>query len=115
MAKPLAAAFSFVVAAAGWYYTLYAREQGGVTGEAAGRINRSRQRLRRFGGVVMMALAICLFAGFWSVDWETPTWAFVGIWVSVMALLGAIVVLGILDLRLTWKLHKVRRKEAWVD
>jgi len=105
----LAALFSLVVAAAGWFYALYSRLPE-VNGEEAGRLNRKRQRLRRAGGVVMMALAVCFFAGFWTVDWEPPTKAFYWIWVAVAGLLAAIVALAVADLGLTWKLHKALRK-----
>ena len=79
--------FSLVVAAAGWFYALYSTPPE-VRGEEAGRLNRKRQRLRRAGGLVMMALAICFFAGFWTVDWEPPTKAFYWIWVAVAGLRG---------------------------
>ena len=113
--KPLAAAFALLVAAAGWYYALYARETAGVQGEAASRLNRQRLLLRRLGGVVMMGLAVCFFAGFWTVNWEPPTDAFYWIWVAVAAQLGVIVILALVDVRLTWKLQKVQRKGISVE
>ncbi len=60
----------------------------------------------------MMALAPCFFAGFYSVDFHAQPHAFLAIWLTVFVLLSIILVLALIDLRLTTKLrqHQKGRK-----
>ncbi len=106
--KVLGAIVSLLIAIVGWYYTFdtHAAEKL-ATVENAG-INRLRIRLRRAGGCAMMALAICFFAGFYTVDFRDQPHAFVAIWIAVIALLATLVVLALVDLRLTSKLRRRR-------
>jgi hypothetical protein len=75
-------------------------------------MNVRRVRLRQVNGFVLLLLAVALFAGFNTVDWERPTRAFLWVWTSVLVLLGVVVVLGLADLRMTWKLRQRRGKGA---
>ena len=61
------------------------------------------------GPLVMMLLAIGMYAGFNSVDPQTSPSPFVMIWLSVFVLLLITVILAMIDLRLTWKLRQRRR------
>ena len=100
----LQTAFALVVAAAGWYYMFYseaASRLAQVEGEA---VNRRRVRLRRLNGLMMFLLAVFFFAGFFAVDLDRPTVAFFVVWLIAMFLLLAIVVLAVIDVRLTLKL-----------
>lgn len=100
--------FSLLTAAAGWYYLLYSPAARRLERIEASRVNRTRIILRRIGGLVMMLLGILFFAGFQ--EWVAQrAEAFVVVWIGVLVLLLTIVVLALIDLRLTWKL----RQERW--
>jgi len=106
--RPLSGIFSLLVAAAGWYYMFYSRAAQKLGGVEAQAVNLQRVRLRRVGGFVMFLLAVAMFAGVWSIDWQASRSAFVAVWFTVFILLGTIVVLALLDLRLTAKLRRRR-------
>jgi len=108
----IAGALLSVVAAAGWYYMFYSRAVANLSSIEDQAINRRRLRLRRAGGFIMFLLAIALFAGFHSVDSATSAQAFVLVWLSVFILLLVIVLLAMVDLRLTWHLRNNRRRAA---
>lgn len=106
MSEWLVGIFSLLVAAAGWYYLFYSRAAQRLSGIENQDINQRRVRLRRIGGAVMMLLAVSVFAGVFTV--QSPR-SFVAVWLMVLALLGAIVVLALMDLRLTIKLRRRKR------
>jgi peptidoglycan/LPS O-acetylase OafA/YrhL len=109
--KALSAILALLVATAGWYYMFYSRAAqrlGGVEGAAA---NLQRVRLRRINGFVMFLLAICLFAGVWTYDSHKAPGPYLLVWVVAFVLLLVIVVLALLDLRLTAKLRRTARPE----
>jgi 4-amino-4-deoxy-L-arabinose transferase-like glycosyltransferase len=106
---PLTTFFSLLVGAAGWYYLFYSRAATNLSGIEDDRTNNRRQRLRRIGGLVMLLLAVALFAGFHSVDSATGPQAFVLVWLAVFLLLFTITLLALADLRLTVKLRQRRR------
>ena len=97
--------FSLLTAAAGWYYLFYSRAAKQLDGIEVHRLNQWRVRLRRIGGAAMLLLGVAFFAGFQVVN---PRF-FVATWISVMALLAAIVILGLIDVRLTWQVQKKLR------
>ena len=101
--------FSLLTAAAGWYYMFYSRAAQKLEHIEAQRTNTTRVRLRRVGGLVMMLLGILFFAGFQERIASHPG-AFVGIWMGVLLLLATIVVLAMVDVRLTYKLREQRRR-----
>lgn len=98
--------FSLLTAAAGWYYLFYSRAAQKLQAVEEKRTNARRVLLRRAGGAIMLALGVLFFAGFQE---GLPDGAFLGIWLGVLALLGAIVLLALYDVRLTWKLHRHRQ------
>ena len=108
MRNILPAIFSLLVAAAGWFYMFYSRAAHNLTGLENDALNLRRIRLRRVGGFIMFCLAIAFFVGFQPYV-ESSRGTFVGVWGLVMILLLAIVVLGLVDLRLTWQLRKRRK------
>ena len=108
--SPLTTVFSFLVAASGWYYMFYSRAAANLNGIENDDINDRRQRLRRVGGFVMLLLGVALFAGFNSVDSATGPQGFLFVWLAVFVLLLTIVLLAIVDLRLTWKLRDRRNR-----
>ena len=105
--------FSLAVAAVGWNYMFYSRAASRLSPFEDNELNRRRITLRRFGGFVMLLLAIFFFAGFHSFDLspqQPPTTAFLFVWLMVFLLLGLIVILGMLDLRLTIQLRRSQRR-----
>jgi UDP-N-acetylmuramyl pentapeptide phosphotransferase/UDP-N-acetylglucosamine-1-phosphate transferase len=97
--------FSLLVAAAGWFYMFYSKAAANLADVEANERNLRRIRLRRVGGFFMFLLAVAFFVGFQPYVWESEM-AVLGVWVLVLFLLLAIVVLGLIDLRLTWQLRK---------
>ena len=109
MERYLPGIFALLVAAAGWFYMFYSRAATDLSGIEAADANRLRVRLRRVGGLVMMLLAIAFYAGSEAVQRrQGPTAA--GLMLAVLVLMGAIVVLGLIDLRLTNRLRRSQRK-----
>ena len=108
MRQFLPAIFSLLVAAAGWFYMFYSRAAQTLGEFEQDQRNLRRIRLRRVGGFMMFCLAIAFFIGFQPYI-EASRTAFLGVWMLVMFLLLAIVVLGLIDLRLTWQLRKPRK------
>jgi hypothetical protein len=105
--------FSLLVAAAGWYYMFYSRAAANLNGIEDEALNRRRHRLRRAGGFVMFLLAIALFAGFHSVDSATSAQGFVLVWLTVFLLLLTVLLLAMMDLRLTWMLRRRRQRRGF--
>lgn len=102
----LADILAVFTAAVGWYYMFYSRAAGRLDEIESERINRRRIRLRRVGGGVLMLLGILFFAG----SQELSAVTYLVIWSGVMLLLLVIVILALIDLRLTWQLQKIRRQ-----
>ena len=112
--SPLLGIFAFVVMASGWYYLFYSRAAerlGRFEGEP---VNVTRIRLRRVGGLVIMGLGAALYVGFYGVQWDPPTRAFMTVWLLVFFLLAAAVMLAMVDVHLTRKLRRTlsERKES---
>lgn len=96
--------FALTVAAAGWYYMFYSQAASRLAGVEGDAVNRRRVRLRRVNGLMMFLLGVFFFAGFFAVDLDRPTVAFFLVWLIAMFLLLAIVVLAVIDVKLTMKL-----------
>ncbi len=109
--KFFVAILSLLIAVAGWHYLFYSRSAPGLASLELPSSNRRRIRLRRAGGCAMMALAVCFFAGFFTVDFGQQPHAFVAIWLTVFVLLAVILVLGLIDMRLTMKLRQDQKRE----
>lgn len=103
--SPLTTVFSLLTGAAGWYYLFYSRAAVKLAGVEDQALNLRRQRLRQIGGFVMLLLAVGIFAGFNTVDPHSSAQAFILVWFGVFVLLFVVVVLAMLDLRLTWRLR----------
>jgi len=98
--------FSLLVAATGWYYAFYSDAATALVALEAQALNVRRVRLRRAGGVLMILLAICFYLGSVSADPQTQPLRYVFLWIGVMTLMTSIVVLALIDIRLTWKLKQ---------
>ena len=109
----LAGIFALLTGAAGWYYLFYSRAAHRLSGVEDQRLNDRRVGLRRLGGVAMLLLGACFFAGFYAL--EDPRWApgaILGVWMAVFGLLLLLVVLAMIDLRLTYRLRRRRTASA---
>ena len=101
---------ALLIAIAGWFYMFYSRAAanlGGVEDEA---LNVRRIRMRRVGGFVMLLLAVAFFMLFYTFDSDDQAVQFVVTLLAVLVLLCMILVLGLIDLRLTLRLRRSARK-----
>jgi hypothetical protein len=105
----LAALFALLVAAAGWHYTFYSRAARNLSIIEDPRLNLRRVRLRQINGVIMMLLAVGVCAGVFTFDSQTTPQEFLRVWFGVMVLLIQVVVLALIDVRLTWMLNRRRQ------
>ena len=112
MLRAFSAIFSLFVAASGWYYMFYSRAANRLSGIEGTNINSVRVWLRRVNGLLMFLLAICFFAGFFAVDLDHPTRMTAYVWLAVCALVLALLALGLVDLRLTWRLRAMADKNV---
>ena len=105
--RHLAGIFALLTGAAGWFYLFYSRAAHRLSGIEDERLNARRIALRRVGGVAMLLLGGFFFAGFYAFEnpHETPT-AFLAVWLTVFALLVVLVILALIDLRLTRQLRR---------
>ena len=103
----LAGIFALLTGAAGWYYLFYSRAAQQLSAVEDQSLNTRRIALRRAGGVAMLLLGGFFFAGFHWIDdpQQTPA-RFLGVWLTVFALLVVIVVLALVDVRLTRRLKR---------
>lgn len=104
------AILALLTGVAGWYYLFFSKGAVGLAAFEEQRINRLRVRLRRVNGGVLLLLAVGLYVGFATLN-EEPFDArlFVLVWSAVMILLGLVVILALIDVRLTRRLRKQRR------
>lgn len=108
----VAGIFALLTAAAGWFYLFYSRAAHRLSGIEDQRLNDRRVALRRVGGVAMFLLGAFFFAGFYAFeDPKRTPGTFIAVWMTVFALLMIIVVLGLIDLRLTYRMRRARKDE----
>lgn len=99
-----------LIGAAGIFYLFFSRAASRLAGIEETSANNRRQHLRRMNGVVMILLAIGIAGGSYAGDVEKPTAALLGVWLVVMALLVILLVLGLIDLRLSLNLRRSLRR-----
>jgi UDP-N-acetylmuramyl pentapeptide phosphotransferase/UDP-N-acetylglucosamine-1-phosphate transferase len=104
----VSAIFALLVAAAGWYYMFYSKAAHRLAEVEDQRLNQRRIRLRRVCGLAMFLLAICFFTLFWTFDLEQSRLAFALMMLAVMILLAAVLILAMIDVRLTYRLRQRR-------
>jgi len=107
----LPAIFALLAGAAGWYYLLYSKAAHALRSIEGERVNNQRLRLRRLNGLMMLLLAVAFFAGFRTVDEKRSPIAFLLVWLAALLLLAIIVVLAMVDLRLTMKIRNRQNKD----
>ena len=97
--------FCLLVAAAGWFYMFYSRAAQKLAAIEDPQINRRRVRLRRVGGAVIIGLAVVFYIACDALDREQFARAG-ALMVLVLPLMAALLVLGLIDLRLTRRLRR---------
>lgn len=110
-----AATLSLLTAAAGWYYLFYSQAAGKLADLEEERLNRRRRNLRRVGGGIMLLLGIGLYLGFAAASADANPRLFVAVWLAVMCLMAGLVVLAMIDLRLTIRLRKRQRLRNLIE
>lgn len=103
---------ALLVATSGWFYMFYSRAAHKLEGIEANPVNRKRRRLRQVNGFVMMLLAIAFFAGSYTFDIDRAPLKYIGVWLAALVLLAAMVVLALLDVRMTVQLRERRRNDS---
>lgn len=100
---------SLLIAAAGWFYMFYSRAALKLQGIEPPAVNRLRIRLRQTGGATMILLATSFYAGFVALQ-RNRTALFATLMLAVFVLMGIIMILGLIDLRMTSRLRKSQRE-----
>jgi peptidoglycan/LPS O-acetylase OafA/YrhL len=112
LSRALPAILALLIGVAGWFYLFYSRAVSNLANLEDLRINRFRMALRRVGALVMLLLGILISVGAYAFDPEHPSPPFFFTWMIVLVLLLAIVVLGLVDVRLTYKLRHTLRQRS---
>jgi hypothetical protein len=97
---------ALLIAAAGWFYMFYSQAATRLAAFESKAANRKRVMLRRLGGGLMFLLAVMIFAGLETIDPKQSPNAFVGVWAGVVVVMFAILVLALVDVRLTGDLRR---------
>ena len=97
---------SLLIAATGWHYVFYSRAAKTLEAIESPRLNGKRILCRQINGGLLMALGVLTFCG----AQDLRPVVFVGVWITAMAVLAMIVVLALVDVRLTWTLSRARRR-----
>ncbi len=109
----LPGALAVLIGIAGWFYLFYSRAASNLVGIENQKLNSRRSHLRRVGAIVMLGLASLIVIGAYGFDMEHPTATFFIIWLAVLLLLFIMVILGLVDVRLTYKLrHTFRERRS---
>ena len=96
-----------MVAGSGWYYMFYSRAAHRLERLEDRRINRSRIRCRRASGGMLSLMGVLIFVGSQPrFEPQSHPRTYMSIWTGVMLLLFLIVLLAMIDLRLTLKLRQ---------
>jgi len=106
----MAAILSLLIAVAGWHYLVHSTAANKLVIVEDEKVNQRRIRLRRVGGFFLLALAATLYIGFHQLDKDDfdqhdAVMAFTWLAVAVL-MLCVVVVLALLDIRLTARLRK---------
>jgi hypothetical protein len=106
MRLALADMLSLLCAVAGWFYLFYSKAAHRLENVESQRDNTRRVILRRICGAFMFALGGVLFAATNSLDADLNPRGFLLAWLAIFLLLGLIVLLTLIDLRMTARLHQ---------
>lgn len=107
--KPLPAILALLIAAIGWYYLFYSNAAGRLESLEGAQTNRIRGVLRRINAILMLVLAVGIALASYKFNVRGAENAFILTWAAVMLLLFVVMVLALIDVRLTWKLRQTLR------
>ena len=107
--RTLPAIFALLVGAIGWYYLLYSQAAHRLGGLEEQRSNRLRGLLRRVNAILMLLIALGIAVATYKFERKGFENAFILTWAAVMLLLLGVTILGLIDVRLTWKLRRMLR------
>jgi hypothetical protein len=96
---------AFLIAAAGWFYLFNAHNAGRLVVIEDVRMNHRRIALRKAGGGTLFALAIVFYCGLHLADPVHHALLFVCLWLGVFLLVGCIMILALVDLRMTRRMR----------
>ena len=105
----LPAIFALLVAAIGWYYLFYSNAASRLSSIEDQSANRLRGLLRRINAILMLVMAVGIALAMYKFDRDQMYDAFVVTWTAILLLLLIVMVLGLIDVRLTWKLRRSLR------
>lgn len=111
MLHALSAVFALLTGAAGWFYLFFSKAAQNLADVEERRLNARRIYLRRVGGATMLVLAVLFYVGLHGVS--TPG-TLAAVWLGVLFALAVVVVLALIDLRLTWKIRTRRLRQQQV-
>ena len=113
MLNALPGIFAFLVGVAGWFYLFYSKAARNLQPIEDPALNRRRRRLRQANGIMMLLLAVVFSTLMYRfIPRENALGAMAAL-TAVILLLIAILVLALIDVRLTAKLRanlRERRK-----
>jgi hypothetical protein len=107
--------FVLLITLTGGYYLFCSQAAQKLSGIEMAMLNRWRIRLRRVNGVIMILLAVALFAGVHRVDPQRDPQIFVLGSMGILALMAMMIGLALADLRLTKRLRQTRYRQAMRD
>ena len=109
--RALPGILAMLVGVAGWFYLFYSRAAANLSSIEDTKLNARRTNLRRIGAVVMLTLSILIAVGSYGFNPEHPTAQFFILWLVVIALLVMMMILGLIDVRLTYRLRRDFRRK----
>src|SRR6476659_6926106 len=107
--RVMPAIFALLVGAIGWYYLFFSQAAQRLGSIEEQRTNRRRGLLRRINAILMLLIALGIAVATYKFERRGFEDAFLLTWVAVMMLLLGVVILGLIDVRLTWKLRRTLR------
>ncbi len=96
---------ALLVAIAGWFYLFNSKAAKRLDGVETPAVNHRRDRLRRLNGLAMLPLALGFYAGF-KIDAHAHPMIFLSLWTIVMFLVIFVIILAMVDVRLTSRLRR---------
>ena len=108
--RALPAIFALLVGAIGWYYLFFSKAASRLGSVEEQRANRLRGLLRRINAILMLLIALGIALATYKFERQGFENEFILTWSAVMLVLLLVVILGLIDVRLTWKLRRTLRE-----
>lgn len=103
--NPIPFIFSCLVVTAGWFYLWHAPRAGRLAILEGSRNNLLRIRLRRIGGLCMVALGVVFYLAWVAVNRKSSPIVVLVALASIVVLMMIVLFLGWVDIRLTRKMR----------